>query len=209
MDGYAHIGFRDRRIWPQEPANKGVQVRGERQGERNRSSSHRFGGPPCQVGERLPRAFLERPSHHTPRSKPPAPCARRRATKQRQWGDLAALHDTSTAEMMRRLAEEEDAAGQTPAPGRSGLPRPTVGAAASRLPRSRQPRDPFAQRPVRGGRRARFLVARIRRSMAVPCPEGLQITSLGPSSRPGPKRSVAQPPFAQPAVPASTPSRSL
>ena len=31
-----------------------------------------------------------------------------------EWGDLAAVHDTSTAETMRRLAAEEQAAGQKP-----------------------------------------------------------------------------------------------
>jgi hypothetical protein len=31
-----------------------------------------------------------------------------------EWGDLAAVHDTSTAETMRRLAAEEHAAGQKP-----------------------------------------------------------------------------------------------
>jgi hypothetical protein len=31
-----------------------------------------------------------------------------------EWGDLATLRETSTAETMRRLAEEEHAAGQKP-----------------------------------------------------------------------------------------------
>lgn len=31
-----------------------------------------------------------------------------------EWGDLAELHEVSTTETMRRLAEEERAAGQTP-----------------------------------------------------------------------------------------------
>lgn len=31
-----------------------------------------------------------------------------------EWGDLAAVHDISTAETMRRLAAEEQAAGREP-----------------------------------------------------------------------------------------------
>jgi hypothetical protein len=31
-----------------------------------------------------------------------------------EWGDLSALHDVTTAETMRRLADEEHAAGQKP-----------------------------------------------------------------------------------------------
>lgn len=31
-----------------------------------------------------------------------------------EWGDLAELHEVNTAETMRRLAEEEHAAGQKP-----------------------------------------------------------------------------------------------
>ena len=31
-----------------------------------------------------------------------------------KWGDLSKLHDVNTAETMRRLAEEEQAAGQKP-----------------------------------------------------------------------------------------------
>lgn len=31
-----------------------------------------------------------------------------------EWGDLTELHEVSTAETMRRLAEEERAAGQKP-----------------------------------------------------------------------------------------------